>query len=255
MSAVAVKKTGNKRLEQLELDIEMGIRSIGKSLMEIRDTKAYGDEHDTFESYCKDRWGFTDRHARNLIDAEKVRAKIGSFVPVENLKEAHLIELSKLPEKEQAQVAAKVIEQCESENREPTAKDFRKAVKPKTGSFVPVSEPEDLVYKDVEDEPPTVVASNSPEPLAANINAVGTRLDGIIKDMEKLADERGGEWIDLTEIRTQAATLKATIRSAAFWVYCPDCGGKGCQSCKHHGWLSRARKPFLTQSQKDKLGI
>lgn len=133
------------------------------------------------------------------------------------------------------------------------------SVEETTVSEATVSTPESE-WVDVDDTPEpvrasSVPASNSPEPLAANINAVGTRLDGIIKELEKLSDERGGEWIDLTEIRTQAATLKATIRSAAFWVYCPDCGGKGCQSCKHYGWLSRARKPFLTQSQKDKLGL
>jgi hypothetical protein len=44
-----------KRLEQLESEIESGIRSVGKALMEIRDSKAYRDQHDTFEAYCKER--------------------------------------------------------------------------------------------------------------------------------------------------------------------------------------------------------
>jgi hypothetical protein len=70
----------SKRLEQLESEIESGICSVGKALMEIRDSKAYLGNHDTFEEYCKERWGFTDRHARDLINAEAVRVKIGSFL-------------------------------------------------------------------------------------------------------------------------------------------------------------------------------
>ena len=119
----------SKRLEQLESEIESGIRSVGKALMEIRDSKAYLGEHETFEAYCKTRWGFTDRHARDLIDAEAVRVKIGTLVPVETLKNKHLLEISKIPAAKQAQVAASVIADCEAENRKPTQKDFKEAAK------------------------------------------------------------------------------------------------------------------------------
>jgi hypothetical protein len=106
------------------------------------------DAHDTFEAYCKDRWHFSDRYARDLIAAEKVRVKIGSMLPVENLNDRQLLEISKVPEKKMAQVAAQVIEQCESENRLPTAKDFKAAAKP----FI---EPkQEVEYENVEDDPP-----------------------------------------------------------------------------------------------------
>ena len=117
------------RLEQLESEIESGIRSVGKALMEIRDSKAYRDQHDTFEAYCKERWGFTDRHARELISAETVRAKIGTFVPVETLKTEHLLAISSVPANKQGQVAASVLAECEEQNRKPTTKDFKAAAK------------------------------------------------------------------------------------------------------------------------------
>jgi hypothetical protein len=123
-----VKKNNiqSNRLQQLELDIEMGLRTIGKALKEIHETKAYIEEYDTFEDYCKSRWSMTARHARNIIDAERVRCKIEPVVDVAPLRDAHLLELSKVPEKQQAQVAARVMERCEIEGRKPTKKDFTK---------------------------------------------------------------------------------------------------------------------------------
>jgi hypothetical protein len=244
MSAVAVKKT-NKRLDQLEHDIEMGIRSIGKCLMEIRDTKAYGEDHDTFEAYCKDRWGFSDRHARNLIDAEKVRAKIGTIVPVENLKESHLIELSKLPEKEQAQVAAKVIEQCEAENREPTAKDFRNAIKPeekpKTGTIVPVEETEEPVYEDVEDEP-----TDSPAEEAIgngkHLQTLQNLVNELLREMVLVPDVVGLELYHarFNRIKKEVESIKGHLVTVKPVAVCPRCDGAGCSQCGNHGWVSSA---------------
>lgn len=139
----------------------------------------------------------------------------------------------------------------------------------KDGKQQPASKPKarqevvETVYEDVDDEmeperelePNSVpVNSQSPQSLAAPIQAVATRLDSLLKDLAKLSDDIGGEWLDMTTIETQSKALKHTIRSGVFWVDCPDCKGKGCKTCKQHGWLSRDRKQFLTQHQKDLLG-
>lgn len=268
----------SKRLEQLESEIESGIRSVAKALMEIRDSKAYRDQYDTFEVYCKDRWGFTDRHARDLIDAEAVRVKIGTLVPVESLKNKHLLEISKIPAGKQAQVAASVIADCEAENRKPTQKDFKAAAKeyidakpsPKQkdepepsfevpGHFEAKAESEPDHWQDVDDEPeakpePT---SDTPQALIAPIQAVATQLNPILKQLEKLADDVGGEWIGIQDLTTRINELKFCIRQSVYWVDCPECDGKktGCRVCNKIGWLSLNRKGFLTQAHKDKLGI
>ncbi len=117
------------RLEQLEAEIEFGIRSIGKNLLEIHNTKAYQEQYETFEVYCKTRWDFSDRHARRIIEAEIVRVKIGHLCPVEKLKTQHLLAISEVPPAKQAQVTAAVIARCEDENRKPTEKDFKAAAK------------------------------------------------------------------------------------------------------------------------------
>ncbi len=159
-----MSKLISNRLEQLEREIELGIRSIGKALLEIHETKAYLDHYDTFETYCKERWGFTDRHARDLINAETVREKIGRTLPVETLKTQHLLEISKVPPSKQTQVAASVIAEAEAENRTPTTKDFKTAakefIKPKPD---PKPEPIQDVWEDVPDTEPEVETKAKPE--------------------------------------------------------------------------------------------
>lgn len=59
-------------LTDLEAVIERGLSSfveVGEALMSIRDEKLYRADHDTFEAYCRDRWGFVASRARQLIGA------------------------------------------------------------------------------------------------------------------------------------------------------------------------------------------
>ena len=158
-------KNAATRLQQLETEIENGIRTVGRCLTEVRETKCYLGEYETFEQYCKIRWHFSDRHVRRLIDVERVKTKIGQICPVETLKDSHILEIAKIPEKQQAQVAAEILEQCEVEGRAPTAKDFKKAA----SSFVETKTPDipaydDSEYEDVEVEPKPDKKQDKPEP-------------------------------------------------------------------------------------------
>ena len=42
------------------------------AIAEIRDSRLYREEFETFEDYCKDRWEFTKSYANNLIAAKSV---------------------------------------------------------------------------------------------------------------------------------------------------------------------------------------
>jgi len=67
--------TGERRLLHVcEQTIEQGLYTfyeVGKALLTIRKCKLYRQTHPTFELYCKDRWQFTARYARNQISAWK----------------------------------------------------------------------------------------------------------------------------------------------------------------------------------------
>jgi hypothetical protein len=71
------------RLHYLEARIKprlVAFFEVGEALLEIRDRRLYRQGFTTFEDYCRTRWGFGDRYARNLIAGAEVR----SIVPVEN---------------------------------------------------------------------------------------------------------------------------------------------------------------------------
>lgn len=109
-------------LSRLEMTIERGIGTflkVGSALMEIRDKRLYRETHRRFEDYCQERWGFTDRRARQMIEA----SQIGTMVPVSNERQAR--ELAPLlDEPEQLRDAW----QEASESGQPTALKVRQAV-------------------------------------------------------------------------------------------------------------------------------
>jgi hypothetical protein len=112
-------------------------------------------------------------------------------------------------------------------------------------------------WEDVPDEPEPAKPeqADSPQALAAPIQAVATQLTSMLKELKRLADYSGGEWLDLTDLETQINLLKHSIRQSVYWIDCMDCGGKGCKTCRKLGWLSLDRKKYLTQEQKDKVGL
>lgn len=53
-----------------EAVIERGVRTfieVGEALLAIREQRLYRVNFDTFEEYCRERWGFSDNYARRLI--------------------------------------------------------------------------------------------------------------------------------------------------------------------------------------------
>jgi phage N-6-adenine-methyltransferase len=86
------------RLEQLEGVIERGLASfieVGEALVEIRDQRLYRSTHESFDSYCLERWGFRRAHAHRLVQSAKV---IRALSPTGDTpaKERHARELAPL---------------------------------------------------------------------------------------------------------------------------------------------------------------
>jgi hypothetical protein len=60
-----------ERLDKLESSIQRGKKTfveVGIALAAVRDEKLYRRDYDTFEAYCKDKWGWTRQHAYRLIE-------------------------------------------------------------------------------------------------------------------------------------------------------------------------------------------
>jgi len=220
------------------------------------------------------------RHGLHRSNDDKRKAV--SFV----LADAEWSKLSSRAIAEMCGVSNKFVDNLRSEstvnrsqlNETRTGKDGKERSLPQrsestvNGSQLNESKDPEPDWLDVDDEPESIASEQAPTTpanpptameqikehpngLAAPIQAVATRLDLMLRDLAAMREQVGGEWLDMTTIDTQAKLLKATIRGAAYWVDCPDCKGKGCKTCRYHGYLSRDRKPFLTQHQKDVLGV
>ena len=92
------------RLVELEQAVDRGLQTfveVGQALAEIRERKLYRASHDTFERYCRERWGFTRRRALQFIDAAAVTTLVvnaGLPAPTHEAQARELVPLRKRPD-------------------------------------------------------------------------------------------------------------------------------------------------------------
>lgn len=103
---VTLELVGKDRLTQLETVIERSLQSfieVGSALLEIRDSKLYRSQYDTFEAYCRDRWQMSRSYAHRLTEAATV---VNNLLPIGNIqptRESQVRPLTKLKAEEQCQ--------------------------------------------------------------------------------------------------------------------------------------------------------
>lgn len=101
-------------LSDCEQVIERGLTTfveVGQALATIRDGRLYKDGHATFEDYCRDRWGFNDSRARQLIAASEVAKEIGTVTNVTVTNEGQARALGQVTKQHGPEAAAEVLEE------------------------------------------------------------------------------------------------------------------------------------------------
>jgi hypothetical protein len=129
MSEDIITMQESARLVELERTIETGMTTfveVGSALMEIRDSRLYRVEYKTFEAYCREKWGITDRHARNLIAASSAATKLGETGTMVPKTERQARPLATLAPEQQPQAWERAVEIAEGE--QPTARQVEEAV-------------------------------------------------------------------------------------------------------------------------------
>lgn len=129
MESLTTKQS--RQLAQLENVIEAGVRTfvdVGNALMEIREARLYRQTHTTFEDYCKERWGFSMRHANRLISSACITERVGPTGPKPQT-ESQARPLTKLPPEQQSEAWS---EACERSGGQPTAKQVDEVVRERT---------------------------------------------------------------------------------------------------------------------------
>ena len=134
--------TESKRFVELEKTIERGKKTfveVGTALAEIRDSKLYRCDFDTFDQYCKDKWGWDRTYSHRLIDA----AGVVKMLPIGNKiqTESQARQLAKVEPERRVEVLEKASAKAESEDRPMTARDILESNEPEPPHIEVEAEP------------------------------------------------------------------------------------------------------------------
>lgn len=117
------------RLDELEAVVERGRRAfveVGTALAEIRERRLYRATHSTFESYCRERWGFSRQHAYRAIDAAEV---VGVLSPTGDIPAAERVARELVPlKRDHEEMREAWAEAVAVSNGQPTAAEVRERV-------------------------------------------------------------------------------------------------------------------------------
>lgn len=114
---------------KLENVVQQAFYVAGQALMTLRNKKLYRETHTTFESYVRDRFGYSKRKAYYLIDAYEVVNSLKSEPLVHLLptSERQCREVAKLPPKQQHSGWLKAVERAG--NKIPPARIIKQVVR------------------------------------------------------------------------------------------------------------------------------
>jgi hypothetical protein len=124
-------------LAECERIIERGIKSFvdtGNALQKVRKRRLYRTTHNTFEDYCRERWGFDRSRADQLIEGAELTTivvKNDAPAPV-NEGQARALQPLKDQPQTMAEVMVEVTAAAEAAGTRVTAKQISEAVKART---------------------------------------------------------------------------------------------------------------------------
>lgn len=242
-----LKATEKKTLVACENTIERGMKSfieVGNALSDIRDARLYRESHGTFESYCKDRWGFTRMRASQLITsaeaAENVKHVLQSDDAPANERQAH--ELASLDEPEDQAAAWERANEIAEEREAPvTASIVSEAV---AEIVEPEPEPEEI-----EDDEPSVMTDYEDNEVPEHARVIFED-DYLIDDAARSASELGnaikslgssplGKLAPLAILKKHVREIKKALKDSRPYSVCPYCSGKKCTACAETGIVTQ----------------
>lgn len=124
-------------LVSCEQRIERGLKTfidVGQALAEIRDSRLYKGTHDTFEDYCRERWGFSRQRAQQFTAAAELATTMVDTGLPEPTNERQTRALAAVPEPERAEVWREAVDRTDGK---PTAKVVSEIAKERTAPETP----------------------------------------------------------------------------------------------------------------------
>ncbi len=256
MSTLTIQQ--QDRLDDLELVItehESGFLKVAEALGAIWEEELWKPKYESFEAYCKSRWGWSSKHAKRMIrSAESVTRVAAEFAPIgagNSDYQALTSKIALIPESAARELAKvkrgkqKEVFQDASSNGTvvPTAAAIKESAKPKPsdpaepevvrdGTGYPVPEKRLLMWKRRSE--------------AQKILSLVSDLRGIVRRLED-AKKSGGhdplyESTDLQGALLKLDSVYVTLEEALPCAVCADCQGQRsetCLSCKGRAFVSK----------------
>lgn len=181
MSKLSVWQKDKKELRERRA----GYWAYIQCLVDVVQRESYLEEYENLEAFLQTEAEISRPRFYQLQEACQTRQRLSTVVDSPPEKERHLREITKVPEDKQVEVFATTLEKCESEGREPTAKDFR------------------LTAKEIVDSDPVKPAAPKPKP-PTNGQAVPTaaqlakqltsnHIGPVIRGIDEIARINGGQ--------------------------------------------------------------
>jgi hypothetical protein len=129
MSLEVITLEESERLVRLEATIHQGkavFMQVAEAMAEIRDSRLYRNQYNTFEEYCQKTWGWGRNYVNKMIASgnavKSLTPGMGTIVPTE----AAAREVAKIPQANRAEVLQKITDA----GKPVTAKAIRASAQP-----------------------------------------------------------------------------------------------------------------------------
>ncbi len=210
--------------------------AVFEDLRRIRDARLYRAEFGTFEEYVRSDLGYTAKYAHRMIQALEVKhtvEAVGGVVATQIENERQLRELVGIEEDKLPKVLEAAAEIAGPERVTSThLKQARESIAPREAK-VRGSVVNDEAGSEVPDHLRRAHANGM------LLKQVSTKVQGIAKELQKLAELPGGECLEVDKLAAQLSAVGNAVALSAYGATCDRCGGDGCDSCRERGWFPR----------------
>lgn len=221
---------------------------VGRMLKEIKDSKLYKEDFDTWEAFCQSEYKIGQRKSLYLIaayetqeilkKANETSKQSGTIVPLlTNSEQAR--ELNKAPKEIQVEVIQSVARKGPVTGAAIAGEVKARAAKPVTSAIrldgIGRPIPEEII-------PEWDRAEKLGDRLRSCVSEVKCALEHGINDKDLIFGEMSNEHID------DAAQLYFVLSQILPHSVCTDCHAKkreSCKMCRGRGWISKSRFDLL----------
>jgi hypothetical protein len=134
----------SKRLIALEGVIQTSLGTfmeVGNALAEIRDRRLYRIEHQTFEDYCREKWGMNRAYANHLVRASDAVKSLPPEMATIVATESQARELAKVEPEHREQVVAAAVEATGGKITAAAIKEAAKVIEAPTQTNLLLAQP------------------------------------------------------------------------------------------------------------------